>query len=201
MKKEADCSAVADSIRSTRLLKSLTLKELADRAGCSESLLSKIENRRISPSLSMLQQIATALEVTAASLVSAMDQRHVVTRAGDRQSVKVDRAGSRVERLIPANAEHMLEGHLHLLMPGGGSERPIAHAGEEVGYVVEGRFELIVGGETFRLKGGDSFNFRSEVAHSYRNPGRTPTRVLWVSTPSRQVGQPGRRGELPETLK
>jgi transcriptional regulator with XRE-family HTH domain len=193
VKDEADYSAVASSIRSTRLLKSLTLKELADRAGCSESLLSKIENVRISPSLPMLQRIARAMDVTVASLVSAIDQLQVVTRAGDRTAVKVDRAGSRVERLVPPDAEHMLEGHLHVLMPGGGSESTIAHAGEEVGYVVDGQLELTVGGDTFKLKAGDSFNFRSEIAHSYRNPGRARTRVVWVSTPSRRAGQPGRR--------
>ena len=113
---DADCAAVAGSIRSTRLLKSLTLKELADRAGCSESVLSKIENVRISPSLPMLQRIARALDVTLAALVSVMDQSQVVSRAGQRDSVGVDRCGSRVERLVPANGEHMLEGHLHRLM-------------------------------------------------------------------------------------
>lgn len=193
MKNETDGSAVAGSIRSTRLLKSLTLKELADRAGCSESVLSKIENVRISPSLPMLQRIARALDVTVSALVSVMDRLNVVARAGNRDSVAVDRAGSRVERLIPANGEHMLEGHLHILMPGGGSERTIAHAGEEVGFVVEGKFELTVGRETHVLKAGDSFNFRSEIAHSYRNPGRTRAQVVWVSTPSRRIGQPGGR--------
>jgi transcriptional regulator with XRE-family HTH domain len=190
---EADRAVVGSSIRSTRLLRSLTLRDLADRANCSESLISKIENDRTSPSLSTLQRIARALDVTIASLVSPIDRLRVVSPAGQREVVPIDGLGSRVERLVPADAEHMLEAHLHVLQPGGGSEGAIVHHGEEVGYVVEGRLELTVGAETFQLKAGDSFNFRSEIAHSYRNPGRGPARIVWVSTPSRQLGRPGRR--------
>jgi mannose-6-phosphate isomerase-like protein (cupin superfamily) len=33
------------------------------------------------------------------------------------------------------------------------------------------------------LQTGDSFYFSSSVPHSYRNPGKTVTRVLWINTP------------------
>jgi mannose-6-phosphate isomerase-like protein (cupin superfamily) len=141
----------------------------------------------------MLHRIARALDVPVAALVSSIDRLHVVSRAADRAAVEVDRAGSRVELLIPVSEEHLLEGHLHVVMPGGGSERVLAHAGEEVGYLVEGRLELTVGTEIYKLQAGDSFNFRSEIAHSYRNPGKTPARVVWVSTPGRRAGRPGGR--------
>jgi quercetin dioxygenase-like cupin family protein len=68
--------------------------------------------------------------------------------------------------------------------PGGGSEGAIEHQGEDVGYVLEGEFELIVAGKTYKLQQGDSFFFRSNLPHGYRNPGRKQTRVVWVNTPS-----------------
>src|SRR5260370_12907967 len=55
---------VSSKLRHARRLRGLTLKEVADKADCSESLLSKIENGRASPSLKMLQRLASALGLT-----------------------------------------------------------------------------------------------------------------------------------------
>ena len=56
----------------------------------------------------------------------------------------------------------------------------IQHEGEEFGYVLEGEIELNVAGRPYRLNKGDTFHFRSERAHSYRNVGRKKARVLWT---------------------
>jgi quercetin dioxygenase-like cupin family protein len=109
--------------------------------------------------------------------------RGIVARAGTRPGMRIDKAGSQLERLVPTDSGHLLEGNLHILAPGGGSDGMLAHQGEEVGFVIAGQLELTVGGEVYRLSAGDSFVFRSELPHSYRNPGRTETRVVWVSTP------------------
>ncbi|MDB5998882.1 MAG: DNA-binding protein [Rhizobacter sp.] len=187
-----DAASVAGSIRSTRKLKGLKLREMAEQIGCSESLLSKIENARISPSLPMLGKIAASLQVSVADLFSPSDLQQVVSRAGMRPSMRLHGPGSQVERLVPLDGDHLLEGNLHELAPGAGSRSALSHEGEEVGYVIVGEFELTVGHEVFLLKAGDSFNFRSEAKHSFRNPGKTATRIIWVSTPSRgSAGAPG----------
>lgn len=177
--------AVGGSIRSTRRLKGLKLREMGERIGCSESMLSKIENSRVSPSLSMLGKIASCLDVSVADLFSPGELQQVVARAGSRPTLSLHGRGSSVERLVPPDGDHMLESNLHTLAPGAGSRGQLSHVGEEVGYVIEGEFELTVGTEVFRLAAGDSFSFRSEAPHGYRNPGRRVTRVLWASTPSR----------------
>ena len=60
---------------------------------------------------------------------------------------------------------------------------PISHAGEEVGYVLEGRLEPMLGDERCLREAGDSFYFSSDTPHAHRNPGRARARVLWVDTP------------------
>jgi mannose-6-phosphate isomerase-like protein (cupin superfamily) len=35
----------------------------------------------------------------------------------------------------------------------------------------------------FRLEAGDSFAFESTEVHRCANPGRVPTKVVWVITP------------------
>lgn len=172
------------TIKSTRMLKGLKLRELADRVGCSESLISKIENGRASPSLAILHKIAHGLHVTVPDLFADPEAKlGIVAKRGKRPSVRIDKAGSRLERLVPAGSGHLLEGNLHILAPGGGSEGTLSHEGEEVGFVIAGALELVVGGRKYRLCAGDSFVFRSEMPHSYRNPGKSETRVIWVSTP------------------
>lgn len=185
----SDNVTVASSIRSTRMLKGLKLREIAEQIGCSESLLSKIETGRVSPSLTILGKIAKSLEVSVGSLFSPGSQDQVVSRAGQRPVLCVHGAGTSIERLIPPGVDDLLESNLHTLSPGAGSASALSHVGKEVGYVLEGEFELTVGPETFRLQAGDSFTFRSEVMHSYRNPGTTVARILWASTPSRSTSR------------
>lgn len=175
---------IGANVRHFRVLKGLKARDLAKRIGCSESLISKIEKGKAQPSLTMLHRIMASLSITVTALFDAVPaDRHVVTRAAERPSFRMDRAGSTLERLIPAQEGHLLEGNLHMLAPGGGSEGMLTHAGEEVGFVLEGELELIVDGTKHRLTAGDSFVFRSELPHRYRNPGKRVTRVIWVSTP------------------
>lgn len=177
-------SNIGRSIRSLRHIKGFTLKDLAEKTSCSESLISKIENGKAQPSLTMLHRIVHSLDITITVLFDeSRADRGVVTRAGDRSTFNIDKQGSRLERLVPPNLGHLLEGNLHILAPGGGSEGVLMHEGEEVGFVLEGEFELMVENVTYILKSGDSFVYRSELPHSYRNPGKTLTKVIWVSTP------------------
>jgi transcriptional regulator with XRE-family HTH domain len=172
------------TIRQLRQIKGLKLRELADRVGCSESLVSKVEKGVAAPSLSVLHSMARALGVTIGALVDgAGADLGIVSRPGQRPKVAIDRDGSVLERLVPPEGRFQLEGNLHILAPGAGSEGTLSHRGEEVGFVVDGELELTVGAQTFRLAAGDSFVFRSETPHSYRNPGRRRARVVWVSTP------------------
>ena len=48
-------------LRRERRVRGLRLKDVADKAGLSQSLISKIENNKTSPSLSTLHRVAKAL--------------------------------------------------------------------------------------------------------------------------------------------
>jgi mannose-6-phosphate isomerase-like protein (cupin superfamily) len=52
-----------------------------------------------------------------------------------------------------------------------------------MGFILEGRLELIVDNSTYLLEEGDAFFFKSSLPHGYRNPGSIETKVLWVNTP------------------
>ena len=175
-------------IRHARLTLGLRLQDVADRAGCSEGLLSKIEHDAKQPSLNMLHRIAEVLQTTVGMLCAASDDtENMVSRAGHRFVVDMDPlrrgTGIKLERLIPYNNAHLLQGNIHIIEPLGGSDGPIVHEGEEVVFVLEGRLELTVGEQSYFLDTEDSFLFRSDMPHSYRNPDPVQARVIFINTP------------------
>ncbi len=180
--------ALGARLRHHRMLLGKKLKEIAEIAGCSESLLSKLENGHANPSVRMLHRIAMALEINVASLFEDDGSTTgLVTRAEDRPLIDTEPSrgghGVRMQRLIPYADGHLLQGNIHIVEPGGESAGYLEHVGEEIGYVIEGEIELTVGDEVVQLRAGDSFNFRSERPHKYRNPGSSVAHIVWVNTP------------------
>jgi transcriptional regulator with XRE-family HTH domain len=181
--------AFGTRLRHQRMVLGRTLKAVAAAAGCSESLLSKLENGRANPSVRMLHRIAAALDVNVGSLFAEDDSaaQGFAMRADQRPLIDTDplRGGSgiRMQRLVPYAGGHLLQGNIHVVEPGGESAGYLEHAGEEVGYVIEGEIDLTVGDETATLRAGDSFNFRSDRPHRYRNNGTSVARIVWINTP------------------
>jgi transcriptional regulator with XRE-family HTH domain len=175
-------------IRHMRLLKGLTLNQLAEAAGCSESLVSKIENGRANPSLRMIHRLAVAFGMPVAGFFELQSEPYgIVLRHGERPVIEIDQVrrgdGIQLEALIPSTGGNLLEGYINHIEPGGGSDGELQHEGEEFGYVLDGQIELTVSGQTYQIGSGDCFHFRSERPHSYRNTGPTTARILWINTP------------------
>jgi transcriptional regulator with XRE-family HTH domain len=175
-------------LRLARQTRGLTLKALADEAHCSESLLSKIENGKASPSLPMLHKLVKVLGTNIGWMFEEADgEEGIVFRAGTRPLISLDPLrrgeGISLERIIPYSPGHLLQCNIHHVEEDGESAGPIEHVGEEVGYVIAGEIELIVGDEVFRLNPGDAFVFKSELPHHYRNVGSGRASIFWVNTP------------------
>lgn len=174
-------------VRHWRLVQGLTLKDVARRVGCSESLLSKIENERATPSLSTLHKIATVLDTNLSAILGS-GESETVTRANKRNVLWVDGNksrgdGMRLEQLVPAKKGRLLQADMYVIPPGAGSNGEMRHSGEEFGFVMEGSLCLTIEDTSYVLEAGDSFVFRSELPHEFVNKGETPARVLWLNTP------------------
>ncbi|WP_342050640.1 MULTISPECIES: helix-turn-helix domain-containing protein [unclassified Cupriavidus] len=170
-------------LKHARLVAGLTLLQVARKADCSESLLSKLERGLATPSLAMLHRLAVALDTNIAALTSEeapLDSP--IRRAGERHVIRA--GGIALERLVLPQRGGLLQANIHIVSPGEASDGQIVHAGEEVGYVLEGTLELMLGDETYVIQAGDAFHFPSHVAHGYRNVGTGIARVLWVNSPA-----------------
>jgi transcriptional regulator with XRE-family HTH domain len=181
--------SIGTRLRHSRLAQGIRLKDVAAAAGCSESLISKLENDRFEPSLNLLHRVCDALGLTLGWLFAdAAGSSEVVFRSGSRIIAEIDPIrrgeGIRMERLVPYAPGNLLQGNIHVVAVGGSTDGLISHQGEEVGYVIEGSIELRLGERAFALHPGDSFYFRSDTPHGYRNIGTVEARIIFVNTPA-----------------
>ncbi len=181
---------IGAKLRHARMVQQLRLKDLAERVGCSESMLSKVENDQVRPSLKILHRLAAELNTSIGALFSGGgDRNKIVMRRSERPIIRTNvigrptAAGVRLECLVPDPENRLLYGSIHIVEPGGGSGGDIQHKGEEIGYLLEGELDLTVDGTTYRLLPHDSFFFDSSLPHRYKNPGQVTTKVVWINTP------------------
>jgi transcriptional regulator with XRE-family HTH domain len=175
-------------LKHARLMTHMRLKDVAEKAGCSESMLSKIENERAAPSLTTLHRLCKALNISVSTLLSSeTSEPWTIMRPDQRTTIGHAKAaggeGVMAEVLIPSSEGRLLEGFLVVIEPGGHTDGTLQHKGEEVGFIVEGQLELTISNEVHLLKTGDSFYFPSDLPHAYRNPGKTKMRAVWINTP------------------
>jgi transcriptional regulator with XRE-family HTH domain len=183
-----------EKIRTVRERRGLTLREVAEQAGVSESLVSQIERNRVSPAIDTLLAIADVLDLDPEYLFAGWrrDRSVHIVRKAERHSFT--KPGVLYERLAQVESQERagIESYKITLEPGaktGSTE--YGHPGWELGVVETGKAELTVGNHTHILKPGDSASFRSESPHVLANPGKDRLRVFWVITPPK--GEIGNR--------
>lgn len=187
-------AAMGQQIRGLRSAHGLTLDKLSRRTGISVGFLSKIERGLARPSITVLQEIATALDVavgwffTVDGPVSA-EERSFVVRADRRRrltysgAVNTDYLGME-DHLLSASLDRDLAMGITTYQPGGSTGDDLyTHDGEEAGMILEGEIDLYLDDEIFRLRPGDSFSFESTRPHRFVNPGSVVAKLVWANTP------------------
>ena len=171
-------------IRRLRRSNDLTLRELAQRAGVTESFLSQVERGVASPSVASLQRIARGLGLSIAQFFSSDGGAGRFVRAGQRRRISYPGLGAVDEFLTPAMATR-LQLILSTVEPGGGTgDEPYAHnSDEEVLVVLDGELDLWVADEHYHLAEGDAITYSSRLPHRNVNRGPTPARLLFCITP------------------
>ncbi|WP_269855955.1 helix-turn-helix domain-containing protein [Streptomyces sp. RPT161] len=177
MTDEAAAPTVGASVRRRRRALDLTLADVAARAGLSVPFLSQIENARARPSMRSLQAIADALDTTAVHLLAAAETPRSVDVVRAEDDPGLSSAGK-------ARVRPLVRGHhqLHALEFTGGhaSGREFHHRNDELLYVADGSAEVDAGGETYRLRRGDTLYLSGGVPHSWRAL-EPDTRVVLVA--------------------
>lgn len=177
-------------LRAVRERRGITLKQVAAKAGVSESLVSQIERNKVSPSVDTLLSIADALGIDYEYLFSDYRKKGKVEiiRAAERSVTRdglVTMSRLSVREEIPG--EHTVEAFMLEVAPGGETgDLEYGHAGREFGIILEGTAELLYGDDGYLLSQGDTVTFASRIPHILRNRGESTLKAVWIVSPPRQ---------------
>jgi transcriptional regulator with XRE-family HTH domain len=176
---------IPEKLRALRRSKRMTLKEVADQAGCTSAYISQLEKGRANPSIATLKKIASVFNVRIVDffLEEEGDQDDVVVRKDQRMAMGFNRGSAMIESLVKHNESRRMQPLYNVIKPGGSSNGEYSHEGEEFGLVLSGELELIVADQVYHLKEGDSFYFPSIKSHGFYNRGDEEAVVIWVNSP------------------
>lgn len=176
---------IADKLKALRLANHMTLKELSKNAGCTDAYLSQLERGLANPSIMILKKIASALQVKVVDffLDDETNRDDVVLREKERVIINFRRGDARIQMLVRDIKNRRMQPFYTTIEPGGGSEGSYSHIGEEFGIVLRGILEIRIQGRVHRVKKNESFYFSSREPHSWGNPGKAITEVIWVVSP------------------
>ena len=173
-------SAIGIRLRQLRKNRKLSLARVAKAAGISVGFLSALERSHMSASVSTLRKLARFYKT---NILDFYDPAESNSRLVSPEQRKVLEAGPGVRMELLAWGNTVMEPHLFRVAPRAGSGESYAHEGEEFLYVLRGELHIELEEQEYRLKPGDSFYFESATPHSWKNPGRSETWLLWVNTP------------------
>jgi len=181
---------VGTNLRKLRTRRGLSLEKLAQLSGVSRAMLGQIELGQSAPTINVLWKIARALEVTFSALISSRTSSGaLILRSGESKILTSKDRSFQSRALFPYDAPRRVEFYELRLAPGGVEDADPHPPGTAENLVVtQGAVEIDVAGEVHRLETGDSIVFEADVAHAYKNPGRSESVMYLVMTYAQEIG-------------
>ncbi|MFI0898505.1 helix-turn-helix domain-containing protein [Streptomyces sp. NPDC020983] len=175
-------SELGARIRGERRARGVSLERLAEVSGVSRSMVSEVERGAKTPSVLVLDRLATALGTSIARLLDEPVRPDAVVLARDRQQVVRDPAGWERRILSPVLPDIEFEFMRTTLEPGvdAGEFSPHAPGSHEYVAVEQGSLRLVIDGVTHRLEAGDAAYFPGNRRHAFANDS-TDTCVYYLA--------------------
>ena len=177
-------------IREYRKERGLTLRQLAEKAGCTPSYISQVEKELTLPSLSMVGRLAAALNIPVIDLFSDLsdaDQSNWHLRKADRKIINYPDGKVSSQLLVTRIATKRMEPLISAISPGGSSDETeeMTHpmGTEEFVLVIKGEINFNINDKEIRLREGDTLNFDGTLPHRWVNNGKKTAEVLFVFSP------------------
>jgi len=172
---------IGPKIRDLRQQKNLTQEELADRCELTKGYISQVENDLANPSIATLVDILNALGSNLSDFFREEKEERIVYPQSEYVTKVTE--GMSLTWLLPIAQKAMLEPVLVELVAGARTDSDVPHEGEEFGYVLEGRIQIVKNGTKRTCKKGESFYYTADREHYIENVGKTTAKFLWISTP------------------
>lgn len=163
--------AIGSSLRDMREDRGLNAKELAEGAGVSAAMISRIENGQVSPSISTLSALSEALDVPVVSFFRETATDHVdFTHVKQGQGIHSTRIIDKHSHDYINLASHIrrdlrFEAHIVTMDKQDGQAPTYIGHGVVFMHVKEGEAMFNYGQRKIHLKEGDSLTLDSELSH------------------------------------
>jgi transcriptional regulator with XRE-family HTH domain len=190
---------VGRNLRDLRAEQRLSIRSLAELSGLNVNTLSMIENGKTSPSVSTLQQLASALTVP----ITAFFETDMI-----KNNVSYQKKGQRPQAafaygtLADLGAGLTLHGGKPLLVTlepkANSGPTPIVHTGHEFVFCLEGRLSYTIEDHNYLLDPGDSLLFEAHLPHFWQNVGESTSQSLLIICPADESDHPTERHFKPE---
>ena len=172
-------------LKSLRQKQGLSQKELARLVGVTPSTISQVESNSIYPSLPALFKMAEVLGVQIGSIFqngSGATRRTVFAGKGrDVNFSDLPKGSIQGKTFLPADFEGRAEPYLVEIPPKKklGSHF-LVHKGEEFGYVLSGKLQVVINNITHHVRAGDVVYLTDDTPGQWSNPGPRTAKLLWV---------------------
>lgn len=175
---------IGGRLRQLREMRNLSQRELAKRAGVTNSTISLIESNTSNPSIGALKRILDGIPIGLAEFFAFEPDLPKKAFYAAEELVEIGK-GRISYRQVGGN---LLGRNLQILkeryQPGSDTGKaPLTHDGEEGGVVLSGRLEVTVDGERKILGPGDAYYFESRRPHRFRCVGPAVCEVISACTP------------------
>lgn len=172
---------IGQKIKELRMLRGLTQEELANRCELTKGYISQLENDLTEPSISTLEDILLSLGSNFSEFFSeAKDEKIIFTK--DDYFEKVE-DNHKIKWLVVNSQKNEMEPILVELIKGAQTAKDLPHEGEEFGYVLQGKIELVIGSNIYKCGKGETFYFIPNKTHFIKNISDGESKVLWISSP------------------
>lgn len=186
---------VGERFKTLRKQHGYSQRQLAEKSGVTNGLISMIEANKTNPSITSIKKILTVFDMSLVDFFEAKSpkQDKFVFRPDELTEISPERVfnvGS-PEGLSAVSLKRIGSGKdsdllmLYEVYEQGADTgpEPYTHDGEEAGFVIEGELLLEVGDRTETLRAGDSYQFESRIPHRFRNVGKKRCVVVSACTP------------------
>jgi transcriptional regulator with XRE-family HTH domain len=170
-------------IRDLRTERGLTLDGLADAAGVSRAMLSRIERGESSPTAQLLNKVCDGLGTTLSALFAEpAPVASPLARRRDQPTWR-DPATRYLRRNVSPSGTGSPVDIVEVEFPAGARvafDRQRSNLGDQQIWVLDGSLQMQVGSEQFRLEAGDCLAMRFDQPIVFHNPTRRTVRYAVV---------------------
>lgn len=170
-------------IKNLRTYQRVTLKELAKKTGLTSSFLSQLERDLVSPSVSSLEKISSALNRKVGYFFEEAEHKGLVFIKKGTGGKAVDKERNVVSEALASGLLNIkMEPFIFTLRSGAELTKELIYPeGERFGMLLKGRIEISCNGEKMIFEEGDSvYCVYPAVPQKVINIDQTEAKLLWI---------------------